>query len=149
MLLLVPVIVACNPDPKDRADAQPPRSSPPNSVAREESRPLYDVGTQQTVERGRERYVIFCSPCHGDAGLADGTAVARGFPEPPSLHEDSARSLELVDIVKIISEGQGRMLPMGDRIAPADRLAISDYVKALQLGKDSPNPASPAAEPAR
>lgn len=148
MLLLAPVIAACNPGPEDRADAQPPRSSPPHSIARAEGQPIPDIRTQETVERGRERYVIFCSPCHGVTGLGDGTVVAGGFPAPPSLHENSAHALEPVDIVKIIAEGQGRMLPMGDRIAPADRLAIAAYVKSLPRGKDS-SIASPEADPVR
>ncbi len=148
MLLLVPVIAACNPGPEDRADAQPPRSSPPNSIARVERQPVPDAGMQETIERGRERYVIFCSPCHGATGLGDGTAVARGFPPPPSFRENRVRDLDQADIVKIITEGQGRMLPMGERIAPADRRAIAAYVKALRIGKDS-SIASPKAGPAR
>lgn len=137
ILLLVPMIAACNPGPEDRADTRPPRSSPVNSVPRTDRQLTPDLRGQKAVERGRERYLIFCSPCHGDTGLGDGTAVTRGFPAPPSLHENNARLLEPVDIVKIIAEGQGKMLPMGDRIAPDDRLAIAAYVKSLQFGKDS------------
>lgn len=149
MLLLAPMIAACNPGPEDRADTLPPRSSPPHSIARAEGRPIPDTRTQETVERGREPYVIFCSPCHGVTGLGDGTAVARGFPAPPPFHDSRAGDLDQTNIIEIIAEGQGRMLPMGERIAPADRRAIAAYVMVLQLGKDSLNPASPDAEPAR
>ena len=149
MLLLVPVVAACNPASDDRADAQPPRVSPPHSIARSEGQLAENRQTPETAERGHERYVIFCSPCHGVAGLGDGTAVARGFPAPPSFHDSRTGDLDQADIIEIIAEGQGRMLPMGERIAPADRRAIAAYVKALQLGKDSPTATLPAAESAR
>lgn len=147
MLLLAPMIAACNPGPEDRADTRPPRLSPVHSIARVEGQP--NTRTQETVERGRERYVIFCSPCHGATGLGDGAAVARGFPAPTSFHDSRARDLDQADIIEIIAEGQGRMLPMGERIAPADRRAIAAYVKALSLRKDAPIAASPVAEPVR
>ena len=149
MPLLALMIAGCNPGPEDRADTEPPRMPPPHSIARAQSQPIADTRARETVERGRERYVIFCSPCHGATGLGDGTAVARGFPAPPSFHDSRADNLDHAGIVETIAEGQGRMLPMGERIAPADRRAIAAYVKALQLGKVSPTAASPDAEPAR
>ena len=149
MPLLALMIAGCNPGPEDRADTEPPRMPPPHSIARAQSQPIADTRARETVERGRERYVIFCSPCHGVTGLGDGTAVARGFPAPPSFHDSRADNLDHADIVETIAEGQGRMLPMGERIAPPDRRAIAAYVKALQLGKVPPTAASPDAEPAR
>src|SRR5690554_6926071 len=68
ILLLVPAIAACNPGPEDRADTQPPRSSPSNSIARAQSQPVLDAREPERVERGGERYFIFCSPCHGATG---------------------------------------------------------------------------------
>ncbi len=48
--------------------------------------------TQEIVERGQERYNVFCSPCHGYAGDGDGMIVQRGFKRPPSFHEDRMRT---------------------------------------------------------
>ncbi len=138
ILLLVPMVAACNPGPNERADAQPPRSPPPYSVARTQVQPLPDTQAPVTVERGRERYGIFCSPCHGATGLGDGVVVAHGFPAPPSFRDSRTRNLDDVDIVRIVAEGQGRMLAMGERIPPADRRAIAAYVIALQSGEMLP-----------
>ena len=149
MPLLALMIAGCNPGPEDRADSEPPRMAPPHSVARAQSQPNADTRVLETVERGRERYVIFCSPCHGATGLGDGTAVARGFPAPPSFRDNRAGNLDHADIVSAIAEGQGRMLPMGERIPPQDRHAIAAYVKALQHGKVSPTAASAGTESGR
>lgn len=138
VLLLAPMVVACNPGPDERADSQPPRSPPAHSIARAESRPVPDAGPEEMVERGRERYAIFCSPCHGVTGLGNGTAVARGFPAPPSFLDSGTRDLDPAAIAGIIAEGQGRMLPMAERIAPADRRAIAVYVTTLRAGEVSP-----------
>ena len=135
MLLVAPVIAACNPGPEDRADTQPPRPLPAHSVARAESGPQPDIPPPARLERGRQRYAIFCSPCHGDAGFGDGAVVARGFPAPPSFHDRQAGALDAAEIIGIIAEGRGRMLPMGDRVGPADRLAIALFVQSLQGGK--------------
>ena len=91
--------------------------------------------TAEVLARGQERYDIFCAPCHGFAGHGDGMVVIRGFPAPPSFQ---GLDLPLQRIVDIVSEGTGRMLPMGERIAPSDRWAIAAYVKALQLSQQPP-----------
>lgn len=155
LLLLVPTLAACNPGPEDRADAEAPRQSPPHSVSRVESRTAAAVPPEQlfkleTLQRGHERYDIFCTPCHGLAGYGDGMAVQGGFPAPLSFHQDALRAIEPPAIVEVIANGQGLMLPMAERIAPTDRWAIAAYVKALQFSQDPPAdlPAS-SPEPAR
>jgi cytochrome c553 len=84
------------------------------------------------VQRGRERFEIFCSECHGDGGDADGMIVQRGFPRPPSLHE--ARLVNAPDayFVDVITHGHGVMYSYADRVPPADRWAIAAYIRALQ-----------------
>jgi mono/diheme cytochrome c family protein len=84
------------------------------------------------VERGRERFEIFCSECHGDGGDADGMIVQRGFPRPPSFHE--ARLVNAPDayFVDVITHGHGVMYSYADRVPPADRWAIAAYIRALQ-----------------
>lgn len=93
--------------------------------------------TQELVERGRERYNIFCSPCHGFAGDGDGMIVQRGFRRPPSLHEDRLRTAPAGHIFDVITNGQGVMLPYGYRVPPRDRWAIVSYVRALQLSRQA------------
>jgi mono/diheme cytochrome c family protein len=112
------------------------QSPAPGSVSREqnlgnvlaEKPPL----TLALVQRGRERFNIFCSECHGPTGDADGTVVQRGFPKPPSFHE--ARLVNAPDehFVDVITNGHGVMYSYADRVPPADRWAIAAYIRALQ-----------------
>ena len=90
------------------------------------------------VERGRERYGVACTPCHGPRGAGDGPAVMRGFPAPPNLSEHRVTALSGRMIYDVISNGYGLMLPQAERLAPPDRWAIVAYVRALQT---SPVPA--------
>lgn len=87
------------------------------------------------LERGRERFDIFCSPCHGRAGYGDGIIVARGFPKPPSYFEPRLMAVEAQYLFDVITHGHGAMYPYGSRIAPADRWAIVAYIRALQLSQ--------------
>jgi len=109
---------------------------PEGSVSREQ-----DLGnvlaekppmTLALVQRGRERFNIFCSECHGPGGDADGMVVQRGFPSPPSFHE--ARLVNAPDehFVDVITNGYGAMYSYADRVPPADRWAIAAYIRALQ-----------------
>ena len=114
------------------AAAQPPHSVPQPVPLGDAPEPLM---TRDVLERGQGRYEIFCTPCHGFAGDGDGMVVKRGFPAPPSFHIGTRLELPPQYIVEVISNGYGRMLPMGERIPPADRWAIAAYVKALQLSR--------------
>jgi mono/diheme cytochrome c family protein len=89
--------------------------------------------TPQVLARGRERFGIFCAPCHGVAGDGDGVIVQRGFPAPPSFHLPRLRAATAAHIYGVISEGYGAMYPYAARIKPRDRWAIIAYVRALQL----------------
>jgi mono/diheme cytochrome c family protein len=117
------------------AAAQPPHSVPQPVPLDEAPEPLM---TQEVLARGQERYEIFCTPCHGFAGDGDGMVVQRGFPAPPSFHTEIRRDMPAERIVNAITNGFGRMLPMAERIPPADRWAIAAYVKALQFARQSP-----------
>jgi len=88
--------------------------------------------TPDLFARGEERFRAFCSPCHGASGRGDGTVVARGFPPPPSYHEERVKALTPEQIVRVITEGRGRMFSYADRVLPEDRWAIAHYVKRLQ-----------------
>lgn len=91
--------------------------------------------TPALLARGRERYDIFCSECHGYTGVGDGMVVQRGYPRPPSLLNGEAMTLSATRIVGIISNGKGIMFPYAPQIPPPDRWAIVAYVRALQLSQ--------------
>lgn len=84
------------------------------------------------LARGRERFDVFCSPCHGPTGAGDGRVVQRGFPQPPSLLSARLRQAPAEHFVNVIGEGYGVMFSYGDRVAPKDRWAITAYIRALQ-----------------
>jgi mono/diheme cytochrome c family protein len=112
------------------------QAPPAGSIAREQD--TVDVLAEKPpmslalVQRGRERFNIFCSECHGFGGDADGMVVQRGFPKPPSFHD--ARLLAAPDehFVDVITHGHGVMYSYADRVPPADRWAIAAYIRALQ-----------------
>ena len=87
------------------------------------------------LARGRERYEAICTPCHGLSGHGDGMVVARGFPAPPSYHEDRLRAAPARYFVDVIGRGYGVMYPYANRVAPRDRWAIAAYIRALQLSQ--------------
>jgi len=88
--------------------------------------------TKALIDRGEQRYDIFCIVCHGATGDGDGPVVKRGFPAPPSFHIPRLVSAPPSYIVDVITHGHGVMYSYADRVAPADRWAIAAYVKALQ-----------------
>jgi len=84
------------------------------------------------VERGRDRYAIYCQPCHG--GLGDGNGVTKryGMGATPSYHDDRLRSMAEGELYNTITNGKNTMLPYADKLAPEDRWAVVAYVRALQ-----------------
>jgi hypothetical protein len=94
--------------------------------------------TKDVLERGHERYNIYCSPCHGLLGDGKGMVVRRGFPPPPSFHSDSLRAKPVGHYVDVITHGLGKMFPYADRVQPHDRWAIAAYIRALQLSQNAP-----------
>ncbi|HZH52954.1 MAG TPA: cytochrome c [Microvirga sp.] len=88
--------------------------------------------TPDLIRRGEERFLAFCSPCHGVRGRGDGAVVSRGFPAPPTYHQDRIRAYSPLQIVTVITQGKGLMYSYADRVPPEDRWAIAHYVKELQ-----------------
>ncbi|AWN43097.1 cytochrome C [Methylobacterium durans] len=87
------------------------------------------------LQRGRQRYEVICTPCHGYTGHGDGMIVRRGFPAPPSFHEERLRAAPARYVVTVITEGYGVMYPYAARVEPRDRWAIAAYIRALQLAQ--------------
>lgn len=95
------------------------------------------------LKRGQDRYMIYCMPCHSPAGDGDGLVVRRGFPPPPTYHQDRLRNVPDRHIYDVISNGYGVMVPYGDRVEPADRWAIVAFIRALQLSQHADAAALP------
>ena len=93
--------------------------------------------TLETLARGRERFGIYCAPCHSIAGDGDGMVARRGFPRPPSYHTDRLRNAPDSHLYSVITNGYGVMYAYADRVAPADRWAIVAYIRALQLSQNA------------
>jgi mono/diheme cytochrome c family protein len=91
--------------------------------------------TPALLARGRERFGIFCAPCHGIAGDGDGIIVAHGFPAPPSYHIDRLLAAPAQHFYDVMTNGYGVMFSYADRVDPHDRWAIAAYIRALQLSR--------------
>lgn len=96
--------------------------------------------TAALIARGEQRFKAFCTPCHGRNGRGDGAVVSRGFPAPPSYHQERLRAFTPEQIVRVITQGTGRMYPYADRVPPEDRWAIAHYVKTLQAREAGSQP---------
>ncbi len=91
--------------------------------------------TRATLARGQARFEIYCAACHGRIGDADGMIVQRGFPQPPSLHEQRLRDAPVGHFFDVITHGYGVMYSYASRVSPEDRWAIAAYIRALQLSQ--------------
>jgi len=85
------------------------------------------------MARGRERYDVFCSPCHGRTGQGDGMVVLRGYRRPPSMHQDRLRNAPVGHFFDVITNGFGAMPDYAVQVKVQDRWAIVAYLRALQL----------------
>ena len=91
--------------------------------------------TAEVINRGQERYRIFCAMCHGETGEGDGMIVRRGFRKPSSYHEDRLRQARVGYFFRVVTEGFGAMPPYRGQIPVQDRWAIAAYVRALQMSQ--------------
>ena len=87
------------------------------------------------LERGRDRFDIYCSVCHGRTGEGNGMIVQRGFRPPPNYTIDRLRAAPAGHLFDVISNGIGAMASYASRIEVADRWAIVAYIRALQLSQ--------------
>lgn len=88
--------------------------------------------TPFVMERGQERFNIYCTPCHSQTGVGDGLVIKRGFTPPPSFHDDRIVNLADGAIFQVISHGVRTMPSYGKQIPEEDRWAIVAYIRALQ-----------------
>jgi mono/diheme cytochrome c family protein len=134
------------------ADGQSARPLVPGTVAHDEpltvDTPLYTgkagekfveafpfAVTLDGLKRGRERYDIFCSPCHSRLGDGNGMIVQRGYTRPPSFHTDRLRAAPAGYFFSVMTDGFGAMPAYAAQIPPQDRWAIIAYIRGLQLSQ--------------
>ncbi len=93
--------------------------------------------TRADLQRGRERFDVYCSPCHDRTGGGNGMIVQRGYVQPTSFHVDRLRGAPVGHFFSAISDGFGVMPSYAKQIPAADRWAIVAYIKALQLSQNA------------
>ncbi len=108
--------------------------------------------TREVLERGQERFNIYCSPCHSQLGDGNGMIVQRGFKRPPSYHIDRLRKAPIGHFFNVMTNGYGAMADYASQIPVSDRWAIAAYIRVLQLSQhatpsDVPAGAAIAARP--
>lgn len=94
--------------------------------------------SEALLSRGQERFVIYCTPCHGRTGEGDGMIVQRGYRKPPSFHDDRLRGVPDAHLFDVLTNGFGVMPAHRKQILPEDRWAIVAYLRALQLSRHAP-----------
>jgi len=92
---------------------------------------------EETLERGRERFNIYCAPCHSRVGDGNGMLPQRGYRHPPSYHSDRLRKAPLGYFFDVITNGFGAMPDYASQIPPDDRWRIVAYIRALQLSQNA------------
>jgi mono/diheme cytochrome c family protein len=92
--------------------------------------------TAVDLDRGQERFNIYCSPCHGRTGEGNGMVVQRGYRQAASYHIDRLREMPVGYFVDVMTNGFGAMPDYRAQIPPADRWRIAAYVRALQLSRN-------------
>ncbi len=90
---------------------------------------------EENLQRGRERFNIYCAPCHSRVGDGNGMVPQRGYRHPPSYHQDRLRKAPLGYFFDVITNGFGAMPDYASQIPPDDRWRIVAYIRALQLSQ--------------
>ncbi len=91
--------------------------------------------TAALVERGQERFNIYCSVCHSRTGDGNGMIVQRGYRQPPTLHSDRLRGVPIGHFFDVMTNGFGAMPAYSLQVKPEDRWAIAAYIRVLQLSQ--------------
>jgi hypothetical protein len=102
--------------------------------------------TRELLDRGRDRYRIFCTPCHGLTGDGRGIVVQRGYRQPPAYNIDRLRAAPVGYFYDVQTNGFGAMMDYSAQIPPADRWAIAAYVRVLQVSQGATLADVPPAE---
>jgi cytochrome c553 len=135
------------------ADGMAARPRVAGTIARGElsGNPFFDTGkingqvadgfpmpvTIDVINRGHDRFDIYCAQCHGRVGDGNGMIPARGYRRPPSFHTQTLRTATSGHFFDVMTNGFGAMPPYGKMIPPQDRWAIAAYIRALQLSQNA------------
>lgn len=137
-------LAACNHDmrwqPKENAYASRatgPAKIPAYTVQFREKLLVPPPVSMALLQRGQERFRIFCTPCHSELGDGHGMVVQRGFSAPPNYLIPRLRSASPQLFYDVITNGFGAMYSFAQRVPPDDRWAIAAYIRALQISQDS------------
>jgi hypothetical protein len=93
--------------------------------------------TMEVLERGQERYNIYCTPCHSRVGNGAGMIVQRGYRPAGNFHTPRLMAAPLGHFFYVMTNGYGAMPDYSAQVAPEDRWAIVAYIKALQLSQNA------------
>ncbi|MGH6796085.1 MAG: c-type cytochrome [Methylocella sp.] len=137
MLTVVIALAGCDtmsvqPKQKVYSPLVGPAKVPPGTVEYNDKPVPPPPVTLALLQRGQERFRIYCTPCHSELGDGHGMIVQRGFPPPPSYHIDRLRQAPVQHFYDVITNGHGAMYSFAERVQPADRWAIAAYIRALQ-----------------
>jgi len=94
--------------------------------------------TREVLERGQDRFNIYCSPCHSRLGDGNGMIVQRGMKRPPSYHEDRLRNQPVGYFYDVMTNGFGAMQDYSAQLRPEDRWAVAAYIRVLQFSRHAP-----------
>ena len=101
------------------------------------------------LDRGEERFNIYCTPCHDRTGSGRGLVVQRGYRQPPSFHIDRLRTVEIGHFFDVMTNGFGAMPDYRAQVSPRDRWNIAAYIRALQLSQHGTAADVPGGDPAK
>ncbi len=96
--------------------------------------------TKELIMRGQDRFMIYCTPCHGQLGNGDGMIAKRGFKlrrPPGNYHTDRLRRMPIGHFYDVITKGFGTMFSYASRVEPQDRWAIAAYIRVLQISQNA------------
>jgi hypothetical protein len=102
--------------------------------------------TGNVLQRGKERFEIFCTPCHDYLGTGRGMVVRRGFKQPPSFHQERLRDAPVGYLFDVMTNGFGAMAGYASQVPVEDRWAIAAYIRALQYSQNAKLAELPAAD---
>jgi mono/diheme cytochrome c family protein len=105
--------------------------------------------TKADIDRGQQRFNIYCTPCHGRTGEGNGMVVQRGYRQPPSYHTDRLRQAPAGYFFDVMTNGFGVMPDYRAQVTVEDRWRIVAYIRALQLSHQGTVADVPAADRAR
>jgi mono/diheme cytochrome c family protein len=126
---------AAPPTPATPAQEQNAAQAQPNTDFRGYTNTFPMPVTKEVLDRGQDRFNIYCTPCHGKTGVGNGMVVQRGYKQPPSYFDDRLRNAPVGYFYSVITEGFGAMPDYSGQLKPEDRWAVVAYLRALQSSR--------------